>query len=466
MSARQEARVGTRATSGETWSYETQRAPDVGEILQTARERKGVDLARAERETKIRARHLMALESGDFADLPAPVYAKGFLRNYSTYLGLDSEEMLARWRKETDQPRSAETPSVKPPPQPITTPSRGFKLTSGLVVALVLAAIVFSFVGYVGLQLVRFTQNPEITLSGPAIRQLQPGAPEFVRISGNGTALAAITANGADTGTADQIVRTGTADESGSWSVTLPVTKGENHFSIVGKDPETGRDSSPLKVIVTVPIDDGSIPQGDFAPALPEGVEDTNVTGIPSAELTVTEPQARLETASGKVEVVGTTDAESAVVSFQWRGNADAAKTPPPEKTLKVNDKGVFRGTFQLPKGRWNVSVAAAIDGGYPAVEQIPVRSLNDKMVVKVEADNGKTRVRLIKPNGDIIDSKILLEQGQKRSWRVDPNVILRVGNAKAAKVTVDGVDYGVMGTKAVPAEWQILQGKRPKILD
>ena len=62
----------------------------------------GHALARAERETKIRARHLMALESGDVADLPAQVYAKGFLRNYSTYLGLDADEVLARWRKEIE----------------------------------------------------------------------------------------------------------------------------------------------------------------------------------------------------------------------------------------------------------------------------------------------------------------------------------------------------------------------------
>ena len=29
-----------------------------------------------------------------------------------------------------------------------------------------------------------------------------------------------------------------------------------------------------------------SLPDGDLGPALPEGVEDTNITGIPSAELT------------------------------------------------------------------------------------------------------------------------------------------------------------------------------------
>jgi Helix-turn-helix domain/RodZ C-terminal domain len=464
MTARQEARVGTRATSGDTWSYETQRAPDVGEILQTARERKGVDLARAERETKIRARHLMALESGDIADLPAPVYAKGFLRNYSTYLGLDADEMLARWRKEIDQPRRADMPTVKPPPQPITTPSRGFKLTSGLVVALVLAAIVFAFVGYVGLQLVRFTQNPEITLSGPAIRQLQPGD-QFVTLRGDGTANAAITATGADDGEGDQTVRTAVADATGAWSLILPVNKGENHFTVVGKDPETARDSTPLQVIVSVPVDDASIPQGDLGPALPEGVEDTNITGIPSAELTILEPEKGLKTSTGKVHVAGTSDAESVTVSFNWRGNTDAAKTPPAPTVLPVKD-GVFRGNFQLPKGRWVVWVSASIDGGYPAVADINVRSLNDKMTVRVEAIDGKTRVRLTMPNGDVIAEKILLQDGQSKVFRVDPTVILRVGNAKAANVTVDGKSYGVMGTKALPAEWRLEQGKQPKTLD
>ena len=463
MTARQEARVGTRATGGDAWSYETQRAPHVGEILQTARERKGVDLSRAERETKIRARHLMALESGDMADLPAPVYAKGFLRNYSTYLGLDAEEMVARWRQEIDQPRTADTPSLKPPPQPITTPSRGFKLTSGLIVALVLAAVVFSFVGYVGLQLVRFTQNPEISLSGPAIRQLQPGS-EFVTLRGTGSPLAAVTATGADTGAADQIVRTTDADASGSWSVSLPVVKGENHFTIVGKDPETARDSAPLKIIVSVPVEDAGLPVGDLGPVLPEGVEDTNITGIPSAELKLLEPRKNLQTKTGKVEVLGTSDAETVTISFEWRGNLDAAKNPPPPKVLTVRD-GEFRGTFQLPKGRWLVWASAAIDGGYPAVEEVPVKSLNDKMVVKVEAVGGQTRVKLTKPNGEIIDEKVLLTDGQKRSWRVDPDIILRLGNAKIGRVTVDGQPYGALTKKSAAMEWRIKQGQKPKVV-
>ena len=61
--------------------------PSLPERLYAARERKGVDLYRAERDTKIRARYLAALERGDYRELPGAVYTKGFLRNYALYLG-------------------------------------------------------------------------------------------------------------------------------------------------------------------------------------------------------------------------------------------------------------------------------------------------------------------------------------------------------------------------------------------
>jgi len=44
--------------------------------------------------TKISVRHLQALERGDVAKLPAPVFTRGFIRAYAGYLGLDPEEMV------------------------------------------------------------------------------------------------------------------------------------------------------------------------------------------------------------------------------------------------------------------------------------------------------------------------------------------------------------------------------------
>ena len=92
------------ATAGAAQRFGNEReiadpGPSLPDRLAAARERKGVDLIRAERDTKIRVRYLSALEQGDYRDLPGAVYTKGFLRNYAIYLGLDPEDVLRQWRR-------------------------------------------------------------------------------------------------------------------------------------------------------------------------------------------------------------------------------------------------------------------------------------------------------------------------------------------------------------------------------
>jgi transcriptional regulator with XRE-family HTH domain len=67
----------------------------LGRILAETREARGISLDEAERDTRIARRYLFALEEEDFAAFPAQVQARGFLRLYATYLGLDADEMLA-----------------------------------------------------------------------------------------------------------------------------------------------------------------------------------------------------------------------------------------------------------------------------------------------------------------------------------------------------------------------------------
>jgi cytoskeleton protein RodZ len=84
----------------------------LGEVLRAAREAKGVDLPRVERETKIRERYLSALERGEYRELPGAVYTKGFLRNYGAYLGLDPEYLgRRRPRRRARSPDVARAPS-------------------------------------------------------------------------------------------------------------------------------------------------------------------------------------------------------------------------------------------------------------------------------------------------------------------------------------------------------------------
>ncbi len=66
----------------------------LGDYLKQAREKKGLSLTDIAAQTRIQEHHLQALESEDFADLPAKVFAKGFVRSYAKALGLDEEEAI------------------------------------------------------------------------------------------------------------------------------------------------------------------------------------------------------------------------------------------------------------------------------------------------------------------------------------------------------------------------------------
>lgn len=64
---------------------------EIGATLRKAREELGVTFDDVEDETKIRKRYLVALEREDYRSLPSPMYARGFLKTYANYLGLDGE---------------------------------------------------------------------------------------------------------------------------------------------------------------------------------------------------------------------------------------------------------------------------------------------------------------------------------------------------------------------------------------
>jgi cytoskeleton protein RodZ len=76
----------------------------IGQILEKGRKERGLTLEEVERATKIRKRYLVGLEREDYGALPDAVYARGFLKTYANYLGLDGEE-LSREFKDLRKPR-------------------------------------------------------------------------------------------------------------------------------------------------------------------------------------------------------------------------------------------------------------------------------------------------------------------------------------------------------------------------
>lgn len=70
----------------------------IGAILEKKRLEKGLSLKEVEQATKIRTRYLEGLEREDPTSLPDPVYARGFLKTYANFLGLDGEQLSREFR--------------------------------------------------------------------------------------------------------------------------------------------------------------------------------------------------------------------------------------------------------------------------------------------------------------------------------------------------------------------------------
>ncbi len=66
----------------------------VGKKLAQARLKRGLSLDEAAHAIKLRPEKILALENDDLASFPSNAYAKGFLKNYARYLGVDVEAFV------------------------------------------------------------------------------------------------------------------------------------------------------------------------------------------------------------------------------------------------------------------------------------------------------------------------------------------------------------------------------------
>src|ERR1700752_899143 len=71
----------------------------IGEVLKSARTRQRIDIQTVEEQTKIWTKYLRALENEQWEVLPGHPYAKGFLRTYAQFLGLDPDALVDEYRR-------------------------------------------------------------------------------------------------------------------------------------------------------------------------------------------------------------------------------------------------------------------------------------------------------------------------------------------------------------------------------
>ena len=116
----------------------------LGETLRTARIEKNITFEDAERVTRIPRKYLEALELENFGILPAPVYARGFLRSYASYLGLEPKDLLPFFPVgHVDEPVLESLPEVTEP----RTWNPSSLIAIGVVVALIMLVVALYSLG-------------------------------------------------------------------------------------------------------------------------------------------------------------------------------------------------------------------------------------------------------------------------------------------------------------------------------
>ena len=417
----------------------------LGEVLRAAREAKGVDLQRVERDTKIRERYLSALERGEYRELPGSVYTKGFLRNYGAYLGLDPEYLIDLYRLETTV--VPERPSAPTPPRPLAgRRSRTFVVTPGAVVAGILTILVGAFIAYIGYGLVNFARTPELRITEPA-GNVSNHRELSITIRGVTAANATVRVSNL---TENPSVE---ADDGGAFEVTVPLLPGSNVARLSAHDPVTGRDSATAERTIVVVTD-------------PE----TSPSARPAVALDVTEPSDGAEV-GGEVSIVGTAGAGAAIIVSAVLVEApgltfavtDAAGQPiavepadpeaPAPLTLAADPAGAFTGGLSLAPGRWELTIVS--DGSAPIVRTVAVGQPSG-LRATLSIDGGDSYVELDQDGSAAEASGSIASDGDELSLEAEDALRIRVGNAGAVRVTVNGIALGTMGGDGAVVEWRI----------
>lgn len=417
----------------------------LGEVLRAAREAKGLDLTRVERETKIRERYLSALERGEYRELPGSVYTKGFLRNYGSYLGLDPEYLIDLYRLETSV--TTEHPRVPAPPRPIATRgSRTFVITPGLVFAAILTVGVGAFIAYLGYELVSFAREPELRITDP---------PANV----SGYAETSMTLRGETEPNATVVVSnlpenpTVTADAEGNFEVTVELLPGSNVIEITASDPVTNRDTATARrTVVVVSEVAGSPSASPVAFSLEQPAADMSVTGpVPIAGSAA--PAAALQAAATLVSVPTPT--------FTVTDEAGAAVTippptpaPPEPATLTADAVGAFSGSLALAAGTWDVTVTPPV--GEAVTRRVTVQP-GVGLSGTLEIANGDSYLEVDQDGTPLANvSGGIAVSGESIELSATSELRIRAGNAGAVRLTLNGIEIAAMGGSGEVVEWRI----------
>jgi hypothetical protein len=184
----------------------------VGDILRQEREKKGVTLRTIEKEIKVREKVLRELESNNWEAFPSRIYITGIINNYARHLGLDTQRILAIFRRDYERKEDVHFKrSVM---------ARSVTSESKRAIFTVIAGFLLLFSVYFGYQVTQYLTPPKVEIITPLVDRVR--STDHIRIVGKTEKEASITIYG------ERVY----PNREGRFEYLFPVKDGKNELVI------------------------------------------------------------------------------------------------------------------------------------------------------------------------------------------------------------------------------------------
>lgn len=211
---------------------------NVGERLRQLREESHQTIESIAHQLNVSVKHLQAIETSRYQDLPGKVYARNFVRRYVELVGLNVETAMEKFDQEyavLTAPQQRRNPML---PQRAQAEHPWWYRHGRLLAA---GAVVLLVAGYFGWQIVRLVTPPELIVTQPAADVLVTAA--TFTVAGSTVPGAEVRINNETTELA----------ANGTFSVRVDLQAGLNTIKITAKKKRSGERTVLRQILYEVP---------------------------------------------------------------------------------------------------------------------------------------------------------------------------------------------------------------------
>ncbi|GEM_PF-1052433 len=409
----------------------------VGDRLRIEREKRGLTPHEMADQLRLRPRQIIALEAGDYANLPGQAFVTGFLRSYANALDLDAVELVKLYKTEHEGALGAPQLAF---PEPT---SEGRMPASGLIVGTCLvAAIAFG-----GWHFYQEGSKSEAELVPELPSRLAGKLEEFTKAETVEEKQIAVQENipvatktAADTTTENQDSETSLAPTASTTNTETMTTvanlpAGDVTGNAVDRPASSAPDTPPAENNSAAPSSERNSPDISSPPPVVNGTDTEMIASVDETDGISSERTVGDRRSSGDTE-------ESSVSSEQTPSAPTANPEPQTEAVVALVGTPATESTYpQAVLQSQPQTEAIATSSG--TAETLGVENSDARIILLAHQE---TWIQVTNAEETVLLDRVL-EPGDTYMVPVDDGLKLNTANAAGLEIRLDGAVLGTLGS-------------------